>query len=132
MARVTFRRSDRSLSDRLGVEPGCRLLVIGAPLPAIEGWDATRVAHDADVVVAACLALGDVIDLVPRGWAARRAGGRLWVAYRRGRKELTRDDVGKAIEGLGLGLTWFRQTAVDDVWSAIWFKHRSEFRTLRH
>jgi len=46
-----------------------------------------------------------VLDLVPQAWAARRPGGRLWVAYRKGRRDLTRTELGEAVEGLGLGLT---------------------------
>jgi len=111
---------------------GSRLLVLGAPPPGTDDWDVVRVGDDADVVVVACLSLADVLDLVPRAWAARRPEGRLWIAYRKGRRNLTRTHLGEAVEGLGLGLTWFRQTSVDEVWSAIWLKHRTEFRTLHH
>ena len=129
---MTFKPSDRPLAERLGLSPGSRLLVLGTPLPGMDDWDVVRVDDDVDVVIAACLSRGDVLDLVPRAWAARRPAGRLWVAYRKGRRDLTRTDIGEAVEGLGLGLTWFRQTSVDDVWSAIWLKHRTEFRTLNH
>jgi hypothetical protein len=129
---VTFKRSDRSLPERLGLSPGSRLLALGTPLPGMDEWDVLRVGEDADVAIAACVSLGDVFDLVPKAWAARRAGGRLWVAYRKGRRDLTRTDLGEAVEALGLGLTWFRQTSVDAAWSAIWLKHRTEFRTLNH
>jgi len=129
---VSFKPSDRPLPERLGLSSGSRLLVLGTPLAGMDDWDVVRVGDDADVVIAACLALGDVLELVPRAWAARRPGGRLWVAYRKGRRDLTRTDLGEAVEGLGLGLTWFRQTSVDEVWSAIWLKHRTEFRTLNH
>jgi hypothetical protein len=132
MDRMTFSRSDRPLSSRLGVRPGCRLLAMGTPLAATDGWDIVPVTDDAEVVIAACLTVVEILDLVPQAWSARRAGGRLWVAYRKGRRDLTRNDLGRAVEGLGLGLTWFRQVAVDEVWSAIWFKHRSEFRSIHH
>ena len=55
-----------------------------------------------------------------------------WICYRKGRKEFTRDDLGAAVEALGLDLTWFRPTAIDRTWSAIWFKHQSEFKNLNH
>jgi hypothetical protein len=116
----------------MGLSRGCRLLALGLPLPGTAEWDVVRVDDDADVVIAACTSVGDVLDLVPRAWAARKPGGRLWVAYRKGRRDLTRTSLGEAVDGLGLGLTWFRQTSVDEAWSAIWLKHRSEFRTLNH
>ena len=129
---MTFKPSDRPLPERLGLSSGSRLLVLGTPLPGMDDWDVVRVGDDADVVIAACSSVGDVLDLVPRAWAARRPAGRLWVAYRKGRRDLTRTDLGEAIEGLGLCLTWFRQTSVDEVWSAIWLKQRTEFLTLNH
>jgi hypothetical protein len=132
VAGVTFKPSDRPLAERLGLSSGSRLLVLGTPLPGMEGWDVVRAGDDADVVIAACMSVEDVLGFVPRAWAARRPGGRLWVAYRKGRRDLTRTDLGEAVEGLGLGLTWFRQTSVDEVWSAIWLKHRTEFRKLNH
>jgi hypothetical protein len=130
MAGVTFKPSDRPLPERLGLSPGSRLLVLGTPLPGMDDWDVVRVGDDADVVIAVCMSVEDVLGLVPRAWAARKPGGRLWVAYRKGRRDLTRTEIGEAVEGLALGLTWFRQTSVDEVWSAIWLKHRTEFRTL--
>ena len=62
----------------------------------------------------------------------RRSGGRLWICYRKGRKGFSRNDIGAAVDATGLDLTWFRQTSIDATWSAIWFKHRSEFKTLNH
>ena len=47
-------------------------------------------------------------------------------------RTFTRADIGAAVEASGLGLTWFRQVSIDDTWSAIWFKHRSEFGQLNH
>jgi len=127
---VAFSASTRPLVDRLGVLPGCRLLALGIALPGSDAWDVVPVQHDADVVIVGCDSIADIAELVPVGWRERRADGRLWLAYRKGRRDLTRDQLGAAVEGLGL--TWFRQTAVDAIWSAIWFKHRSEFRTLHH
>lgn len=44
-----------------------------------------------------------------------------------GPQGVTPGDLGAVADALGLDLTWFGQTAIDDTWSAIWFKHRSEF-----
>jgi hypothetical protein len=128
---MAFTPSARSLPDRLGLTDDTRLLVLGAP-PRASDWPGQVSDGDADVVVIACRSEGDVAALVPLGLAARRPGGRLWLAYDRRDRTFGRSALAGAVEALGLDLTWYRQTALPDDWSAIWFKRRSEFRTLHH
>ena len=129
---MSFAPSTRPLEDRLAIEPGGRLALIGEPAPALAVWADHAVEHDADVVVVTCRSVEDVRTLVPAAWAARRPGGWCWVVYRKGDRSFTRTQLGEAVERLGLDITWFRQTALDATWSAIRFRHRSEFRTLSH
>lgn len=129
---MAFRRSPKPVGDKLGIEPGSRVLVLGTPPAGSEGWPGDRVTGDADVVVIGCRTVTDAAALVPDGLAAGRPTGRMWLAYRLGDDALTRSMLGDAVEALGLELTWFRQVSLDDGWSAIWFKRRSEFRRLRH
>ena len=82
------------------------------------------------MVVVACETRSDVERFAVEALRARRDAGRLWFAYRKGRRDFTRADLGAALDAQGLGLTWFRQIAIDATWSAIWFKHRGEFKTL--
>jgi hypothetical protein len=127
---MAFKPSGRSVTERLGLSADTRLLTLGVPVPGWERWPGVRVDGDAEVVVVGCGVASDVERWARTAWRARRDGGRLWFAYRKGRREFTRAQVGAALEGQGLGLTWFRQIAIDGTWSAIWFKHRSEFKTL--
>ncbi len=127
---MAFKRSTRSVAERLGLWADTRLLTLGAPLPRSERWPGVRVEDDADVVVVGCATMSDVERFALSAWQARRDGGRLWFAYRKGRRDFTRAALGAALEGQDPGLTWFRQIAIDETWSAIWFRHRSEFKTL--
>jgi hypothetical protein len=127
---MAFRASSRSVAERLGLAESTRFLALGPPLPGSEGWLGERVEDDADVVVVACETTSDVERFAVEAWRARRDAGRLWFAYRKGRRDFTRADLGAALDAQGLGLTWFRQIAIDATWSAIWFKHRGEFKTL--
>jgi hypothetical protein len=128
---MAFTPSARPLPERLGLNDDTRLFVLGAP-PGSTDWPGQVTDADADVVVIACRSHADVAALVPMGLAARRTGGRLWLAYDQRDRTFGRTELARAVDALGLDLTWFRQTAMADGWSAIWFKRRSEFRTVRH
>jgi hypothetical protein len=127
---MAFASSSRPVAERLGLSEGNRFLALGTPLVGSEGWPGERVEDDADVVVVSCETTADVERFARHALQARRDGGRLWFAYRKGRRGFTRADLGAALDAQGLGLTWFRQIAIDATWSAIWFKHRREFKTL--
>lgn len=129
---MAFKASARPLADRLGLAADTRWLALGTPPSGFEEWPGTHVDGDADVVIVWCRTTADVQRFAGEAWRARRDAGRLWFAYRKGRRDLTRAQLGETLDEQGLGLTWFRQIAVDEIWSAIWFKHRSEFKTLNH
>lgn len=101
-------------------------------MPNSIALDGTVVDDSTDVVVITCDSAQDVLDNLAIGLALRRPDGRLWLAYRMGGWEFTRSHVGAAVDSLNLDLTWFRQISLDDQWSAIWFKRRTEFRALNH
>lgn len=122
--------SSRPVAEHLGLSESDRFPALGTPLPGSEGWPGERVEDDADVVVVSCETTSDVKLFARPALQTRRDGGRLWFAYRKGRRDFTRADLGAAIDAQGLGLTWFRQIAIDATWSAIWFKHHGEFKTL--
>ena len=128
---MAFTPSARPLPDRLGLTDDTRLRTFGAP-PGSADWPGHITDNDADVVVIACRSDADVAAFVPMGLAARSAGGRLWLAYDRRDRTFGRTQLASAVDALGLDLTWFRQTALESGWSAIWFKRRSEFRTVHH
>jgi hypothetical protein len=129
---MSFRESSRSASQKLGIEPQTRLLLLGRPLPEAIALGGIVVDGDADVVLITCASAQDVIDHLATGLARRLPDGRLWLAYRKGNRKFTRAQLGAAVDSLVLDLTWFRQASLDDEWTAIWFKRRVEFRTLNH
>lgn len=124
--------SERPVSARLGLAEDARVLLLGEPPPGSTHWPGQPCEDDADVVVVSCRSAAEVATLVPAGLAARRGQGRLWLAYDRRDRGFGRTALGSAVDALGLDLTWYRQTALSEGWSAIWFKRRSEFKTLRH
>jgi hypothetical protein len=129
---MSFPPSSGSATQKLGIDGRTRLLLLGGSLPDSIALDGTVVDDSADVVVITCDSAQDVLDNLAIGLALRRPDGRLWLAYRKGGREFTRSHVGAAVDSLNLDLTWFRQISLDDQWSAIWFKRRTEFRTLNH
>ena len=48
---MAFKRSAKSLPERLGLTVDGRLLIVGRPPPGADGWPGVRVDADADVVV---------------------------------------------------------------------------------
>jgi hypothetical protein len=118
--------------DKLGLTKGASatFLVLGDAPPTIDTGGATPAKSKADVVLIVCRSEDDVRRLLARGWAARKPEGRLWALYEKGKRTFTRTQLGAAVEGVGLGVTWFRQVSLGELWSGVWFKHRSEFRTL--
>jgi hypothetical protein len=129
---MAFARSAKLPHEKLGIADDTRLLVLGVAPEGADRWPGERVPDDADVVIVGCTAASDVVTLVPAALAARRIDGRLWVTYRLGRRDFTRAILGETVEGCGLDLTWYRQVSLDAGWSAIWFRRRSEFRSLHH
>ena len=129
---MSFKPSSRSATQKLGIDARTMLLLLGGPLPDSVALDGTVVDDDADVVLITCGDAQDVLDNLATGLALRRPDGRLWLAYRKGGREFTRAHLGATVDSLNLDLTWFRQISLDDEWSAIWFKRRTEFQKLNH
>ena len=128
---MAFTPSTRSVADKLGLTEGATFLVLGDAPPTIDAGGATQAKSLSDVVLVVCRSEDDVRRLLTRGWEARKPGGRLWALYEKGKRSFTRTQLGAEVDGVGLGVTWFRQVSLGDLWSGVWFKHRSEFRTLK-
>jgi hypothetical protein len=129
---------DEALPRKLGVKPGQRLCVLGAP----EGY-AERLGAPGAVALGADA--GEVFDLVhlfvrdraalqrasQAAIAAVRPGGRLWVSYpKRSSKvptDLTRDVGWEPL--VGAGWVAVTQVSVDEVWSALRFRPAAEVGT---
>jgi hypothetical protein len=98
---MAFKASTRPVAERLGLCDDTRLLALGTPLPGWERWPGWRVEDDADVVIVGCETVSDVERIAAVAWRARRDGGRLWFAYRKGRRDFTRADLGAALDAQG-------------------------------
>ena len=129
---------DEALRRKLGVKPGQRVCVLGAP----EGYAERLGAPDGVALGADAGEVFDVVHLfVPdraalqRAWrgavAAVRPGGRLWVSYpKRSSKvptDLTRDVGWEPL--VGAGWVAVTQVSVDEVWSALRFRPAAEVGT---
>ena len=126
---MTAGYSGTPLPRKLGVKPGSRVLLDGAPDGfALEGIDAHRRPGSApyDVV----LLFSADADRLRRRWPALAArlteSGRLWVCWPKrtsGRQtDLSENDV--RTYGLSQGLVDVKVCAIDDVWSGLAFVSR--------
>lgn len=127
---MSFTPSTKSVAQKLGVEEGTRVFLLG-PLPALELPRVRRVRREADVVMVAVVTSKDLARVVEGALSARSDGGRLWLCYEKG-GAVSREDIGAVLDQTPSRLTWFRQVALPDDWSAIWVKRRTEFKVLHH
>lgn len=124
----------RPLTQRLGVKPGQRVLVINAP----DGYHESLAPLPDDVRLDDERASGATYDQVhlfaedkaavdrdaPRAMEALREGGLLWIAYPKTsgpvRSDITRDHGWEALGAADWDSTV--QVSVDDTWSALRFR----------
>jgi hypothetical protein len=125
--------SGKPLVDKLGIKPGHRIVVIGAP-PAYPEALGTL---PEDVIVSRRAGAGNVVLLFSRAerdLAARfgplstklRPGGMLWVAWPKkasGEPTDLTEDVVRRI-GLAEGLVDVKVCAIDETWSGLKFLRR--------
>ncbi len=127
-----------SPSKKLGVKPGQRIVVLGAP----DGVDLGPLPEGASVDTSATGALAPVVLVFVQGLAAVEASapaalaavaehGVFWVAYPKGGKKAGTDlnrDILWAKMG-EYGLTGVNLVAIDSTWSAMRFRPASEVGT---
>jgi hypothetical protein len=129
---------DEALLRKLGVKPGHRVCVLGAP----EGYPERLGPPDGVALDADAGGAFDVVHLFVRdraglqrtsegAIAAVRPGGRLWVSYpKRSSKvptDLTRDVGWEPL--VQAGWVAVTQISVDEVWSALRFRPAAEVGT---
>jgi hypothetical protein len=108
------------LAKKLGMKPGHRILVVGAPdgvLELLDGVDRTDDRTAADCVLICAADSAALPSTVPDT-------ERLWIAYPKGGKKAGTDlnrDILHATMG-ARGLNGVSLVAVDDVWSAMRFR----------
>jgi CheY-like chemotaxis protein len=126
--------SGKPLATKLGIAPGCRLLLVRAPADfARTLWTlpdkvsvAERLGRPFDVAVVFC---GDSAVLqrdLPRAAAKLAAGGSVWIAWPKHGSGVPTDLDSAAVRhaGLGAGLVDTKVCAIDAVWSGLRFSVR--------
>lgn len=125
---MAFTPSTKSPEAKLGLVAGARLLRHGDE-PALALPRVVRVRKKADVVLVTVTSVTELERVLEGALAARSDSGRLWLCYAR-RGPVSRAQIGAVLKRTPSALTWFRQVALPDGWSAIWVKRRSEFKVL--
>lgn len=131
--------SGTPLATKLGIGPGHRLAVLGAPDGfAIEGLPDGVVGRTAargplDVILSFHTARADLARRLPALLRALHVDGGLWVAWPKrasGRATDITEDVVRAV-CLPTGLVDVKVCAIDDVWSGLRLCLRKELRPGR-
>ena len=134
--------SGTPLPRKLGIKPGHRLVLAGAPWGA--GWPAALGALPADVTISARLPPARRADIVlgfftragrlerrlPRLAAAIRPDGALWIAWPKQTANVVTDLTGNVVRAIGLdaGLVDVKVCAIDKTWSGLKFVYRVKDR----
>lgn len=134
--------SGTPLHRKLGIKPGMRVLVAGAP----KGWDisvldpertatvsirATSTPYD--VVVAFCPDLATLESTLPKRLGQVTEAGRLWICWPKRASGVPSDLDDNVVRGRGLaaGVVDVKVCAVDATWSGQCFMIRLRDRTAR-
>jgi hypothetical protein len=114
----------KTLLEKLLLKPGVKLALVGAPKDQKPPAKAELLARGAAEAV---LFYARDTRSLAAGWAKARArlsdGGRLWVAYPKAGQlgtDLNRDKLWELLRARGF--EGVRQVAIDETWSALWFK----------
>lgn len=116
--------ADKPLLAKLLLKPGVRLALVNAPKgqsPPDGAECVTRGAADAVLLYAAGAAT--LASSLPAARRRLAEGGRLWICYPKAGQlgtDLNRDKLAQLAQAQGLDPV--RQVAIDDTWSALWFK----------
>jgi hypothetical protein len=134
--------SGTPLHRKLGIKPGARVLVAGAP----RGWDLTVLDPDGtasvttraarppyDVVVAFCPDLATLESTLPKRLGQVTEAGRLWICWPKRASGVPSDLDDNVVRerGLAAGVVDVKVCAVDATWSGQCFMTRLRDRTGR-
>jgi len=128
--------SGTPLPKKLGIKPGGRVLLDGAPdgfedthlQPLPEGVEVHRRAGKAayDVVLAFRTDTRTLVKHLERDIARTTTPGRLWIAWPKKTSGVATDLTGDVVraEGLAAGVVDVKVCAIDDTWSGLAFARR--------
>jgi hypothetical protein len=133
--------STRSLSDKLGIRPGTRIVALGAPAsyrellaPLPKGASiAARLPAAAGFLHRFARSKNELQADFPRLAAALQDDGTLWISWPKKSSGIDTDLTENVIRdlGLALGLVDVKVCAVDDMWSGLKFVRRVENRSQK-
>ena len=132
--------SGTPLHRKLGVQPGHRVLVWGAP----DGWDTATLDPDGYATLSTGAGLGGPFDVVlvfcpdratmsgrlPEAMARTTVAGRCWVAWPKRASGVATDLTEDPVRDAALAVGWVdvKVCAVDAVWSGLCLVRRKENR----
>jgi hypothetical protein len=127
--------SGKPLAQKLGLKPGHRVVLLGAPpefeatlAPVPDGTLVERAerAEGADVLLLFTREAAALRREFPAAAAVLPAGGMLWIAWpKKAAKQRTDVDENVVREiGLATGLVDVKVCAIDELWSGLKFVHR--------
>lgn len=125
--------SKRSLADKLGLKPGMRVAILGAPV-GYSSLDGVALvdppAHPLDFAHLFAARRADLDAAFPALKAALAPTGMIWISWPKKAAKLPTDLDENLIReiGLALGLVDVKIAAVDDTWSALKFVYRLKDR----
>lgn len=129
----------RTVAQKMGVRPGCRAHLAGAPgdaaaamqLPELDLVE--ELAGDFDYIHLFATTQDDLRRDFPRLREHLRRGGTLWVSWPKGGRRGTDLTIRSVIRiGYSHGLVESTCLRVDDTWSALKFTHPKPGRTYRN
>ena len=116
--------AEKTLLQKLLLKPGVTLAVVGAPKNAEVPAGAKRVEKGpAEAVLLYATNAAELDARFPEAASRLDAGARLWLAYPKAGKlgtDLTRDVLWAHVQPRGFDPV--RQIALDETWSAMWFR----------
>ena len=117
--------SAKRLSEKLGIRPGGRILMVAAPagfsLEDLPPGATIDYAPPADTMLVFVTSKAEFLDRVPPAARSLSARGALWVGYPKGSKVDVNRDVLREL-GATMGLDTIALFAIDDTWTALRFK----------
>ncbi len=114
--------SGRSLPDKLGVKPGMRLTLIGAPAGFDPGAPTTRrLGQGAELALLFALRRADLVRRWPSATARMAPAGAIWVAWPKRASGVPTDMTEHVVREVVLPTGWVdvKVAAIDETWSGL-------------
>jgi hypothetical protein len=130
--------SGTPLSKKLGIKPGAKVCLLGAPAgfrkllePVPEGVDfGTRLAKNTDIVHVFTASKAELAKTLEGGLKTLKPDAAIWVSWPKKASKLPTDITEDTIRAVALpmGLVDIKVCAIDDTWSGLKLVLRKELR----